>query len=127
MGVRHNVSFLMRPLGTSPVTVGWSFSRYFDFSDDELEFAAWIQPVLAALEALPPPVEVDEPVLDDRRQRAGLTVRELDVLTLLAGGMTAAAIARARRISPRTVHKHLENAYGKLGVADRLVGVAHAG
>jgi DNA-binding NarL/FixJ family response regulator len=39
--------------------------------------------------------------------------------------MTADAIGRARRVSVRTVRKHLENAYGKLGVHDRLQAVAY--
>jgi DNA-binding CsgD family transcriptional regulator len=53
-----------------------------------------------------------------------LTVREIDVLRLVAQGMTAGAIGRARQISPRTVRKHLENAYAKMGVHDRLEAVS---
>lgn len=49
-----------------------------------------------------------------------LTARERDVLTYLAGGMTARQIARRLEISAATVRKHLEHAYAKLGVHDRL-------
>ncbi|MDN5852579.1 MAG: LuxR C-terminal-related transcriptional regulator [Actinomycetia bacterium] len=49
-----------------------------------------------------------------------LTLRERDVLTHLAGGMTARQIARQLAISDTTVRKHLEHAYAKLGVHDRL-------
>ena len=49
-----------------------------------------------------------------------LTTRERDVLTHLAGGMTARQIARQLAISDTTVRKHLEHAYAKLGVHDRL-------
>jgi DNA-binding CsgD family transcriptional regulator len=52
-----------------------------------------------------------------------VTGRELEVLALIAGGLTAVAVARRCRISTRTVHKHLENAYGKLGCHDRLTAV----
>ena len=52
-----------------------------------------------------------------------LTARERVVLTLLSEGMTAVAIAHRLGISPRTVHKHLENIYVKLGVSDRLSAV----
>jgi DNA-binding CsgD family transcriptional regulator len=55
-----------------------------------------------------------------------LTVREQDVLELVAAGLTAAAIARRFRISVRTVHKHLENAYRKLGCANRVSAVLAA-
>jgi DNA-binding CsgD family transcriptional regulator len=55
-----------------------------------------------------------------------LTSREIEVLRLAALGMTAQAIARALWISPRTVGKHLENAYAKLDVHDRISALARA-
>lgn len=53
-------------------------------------------------------------------------MREREVLALLATGAKAARIARQLRISDRTVHKHLENVYAKLGVHDRLAAVLRA-
>jgi DNA-binding CsgD family transcriptional regulator len=47
---------------------------------------------------------------------AGLTAREAEVLSALARGATASQVARELQISPRTVHKHLEHVYRKLGV-----------
>jgi DNA-binding CsgD family transcriptional regulator len=58
--------------------------------------------------------------------RAPLTARELGVLELVATGLTATAVARRCGISVRTVHKHLENVYRKLGCADRLSAVLAA-
>ena len=55
-----------------------------------------------------------------------LTVRELTVLGLVADGLTAAAAARRLAVAPGTVHKHLQNAYRKLGVRDRLGAVLRA-
>ncbi|MCE3554846.1 LuxR C-terminal-related transcriptional regulator [Pseudonocardia sp. RS11V-5] len=55
-----------------------------------------------------------------------LTPRERAVLGLLAEGLTAGAIARRLDIAERTVHKHLERCYSKLGVADRLTAVLAA-
>ncbi|MFC5232749.1 response regulator transcription factor [Pseudonocardia zijingensis] len=55
-----------------------------------------------------------------------LTPRELAVLAVLADGLTAAAIGRKLLITERTVHKHLERLYTKLGVGDRLAAVLRA-
>ncbi len=57
------------------------------------------------------------------RSGRGLTPTERHVLHLLSQGLSARQIARTRGISPRTVHKHLENVYAKLGCHDRLVAV----
>jgi DNA-binding NarL/FixJ family response regulator len=56
----------------------------------------------------------------------GLSPREVDVLQLLARGMTDAEIADALFISPRTVHGHLNSIYGKLDVSSRTAAVARA-
>jgi DNA-binding CsgD family transcriptional regulator len=55
-----------------------------------------------------------------------LTGRELAVLRLLVRGLTAEAMARRLGCSPRTVSKHLERLYRKLGVGDRLMAVEQA-
>lgn len=55
-----------------------------------------------------------------------LTPRQVAVLGLVARGFTAAAVARRLGISERTVHKHLEQIYARLGVSDRLSAVLRA-
>jgi DNA-binding NarL/FixJ family response regulator len=45
---------------------------------------------------------------------------------MLAAGSTAEGIAARLAISPRTVHKHQENLYRKLGACDRLSAVLSA-
>ena len=42
------------------------------------------------------------------------------MLLLVANGFTAAAAARRLAISPRTVEKHIEHIYAKIGVADKV-------
>jgi DNA-binding CsgD family transcriptional regulator len=52
-----------------------------------------------------------------------LTVQERRVLQQVAAGLTNAEIAERMFIAPCTVRKHLENAYRKLGVTNRLAAV----
>jgi DNA-binding CsgD family transcriptional regulator len=52
-----------------------------------------------------------------------LTCREVEVLSLVARGLTARAMAHRCGISERTVQKHLEHIYRKLGCRDRLSAV----
>lgn len=49
-----------------------------------------------------------------------LTARERDVLAILAAGKTNEEIAVVLAISPRTVQKHLEHVFDKLGVETRM-------
>jgi DNA-binding CsgD family transcriptional regulator len=58
--------------------------------------------------------------------RAGLTKRELEVLRLVADGRTNQEIARSLGISVKTVEKHLEGVYAKLGVVSRVEAAVHA-
>jgi LuxR family maltose regulon positive regulatory protein len=55
-----------------------------------------------------------------------LSQRELDVLNLMASGLTNREIADALFISPETVKKHTGSIYAKLGVGHRTGAVARA-
>ena len=92
-----------------------------DFSDEDLRVAMALQPLLALLDrqisaygVLPSPAETD------------LAGRELAVVQLLADGLTAASIGVRLGISSRTVHRHLQGAYRKLGTHDRVSAVLAA-
>jgi DNA-binding CsgD family transcriptional regulator len=66
-------------------------------------------------------------VLDEELQRrsAGLTAREVEVLQLVADGLSNAEIADRLVLSERTVHAHLRSIFDKLGVNSRTAA-AHA-
>jgi DNA-binding CsgD family transcriptional regulator len=57
---------------------------------------------------------------------AGLTSREVEVLGLVATGMTNAQVAQRLFLSPRTVHRHLNSIYHKLGVRSRTAATRFA-
>jgi HD-GYP domain-containing protein (c-di-GMP phosphodiesterase class II) len=61
---------------------------------------------------------------------AGLTAREVEVLALVARGLTTRAIADQLVISPKTADSHIQHIYTKIGVSTRgaaaLFAVQHA-
>ena len=54
----------------------------------------------------------------------GITKRELEVLSLLAEGLSNAAIGERLHISPNTVRNHVQNLLAKLGASSRLEAVS---
>jgi DNA-binding NarL/FixJ family response regulator len=55
-----------------------------------------------------------------------LTARELEVLRLVAQGLTNAQVARALTVTPRTINAHLTSIYGKLDVTSRAGAIRYA-
>jgi LuxR family maltose regulon positive regulatory protein len=81
--------------------------------------AARAREVLRELGAPPPP----------RRARARaelLTPREIEILRLVSEGLTDGAIAARLVLSKHTVHRHIQNAYARLGCSSRASAVAKA-
>ena len=76
----------------------------------------------------------DVMLLDDHRLGAtllalaglGLSARQAEVLLQVARGRTNAQVASVLHVSPRTVQKHLENIYDRLGVRSRAAATARA-
>ena len=60
------------------------------------------------------------------RDRLGLTAREAEVLLWLGRGKSNRDIAEILVMSPRTVNKHLEGVFAKLGVENRASAAALA-
>jgi NarL family two-component system response regulator LiaR len=58
--------------------------------------------------------------------RAVLTPRELEVIALVARGLSNKAIARELGISEKTVKTHVSNLLGKLGLTDRTQAALYA-
>ena len=56
----------------------------------------------------------------------GLSPRELEVVQLVAAGLSNQAIAAELVLSEKTVARHLSNIFGKLGVSSRTAAAAYA-
>jgi DNA-binding NarL/FixJ family response regulator len=59
-------------------------------------------------------------------QYDGLTRREVEVLRMVAIGVAYKQVARALRISPKTVRTHVSHIYDKLAIGDRAQVVRYA-
>jgi ATP/maltotriose-dependent transcriptional regulator MalT len=85
-----------------------------------LEHAAYAQTVL---DRFPSPPALSQPV-----SQAGLaeplTEREIEVLRLMADGLTYEAMAQRLFVSVNTVRYHVKNLYGKLGTGSRAAAIA---
>lgn len=77
-----------------------------------------LRSMFGASTTTPPAAPDDQPLIE------GLSVRELEVLALLAEGMTNREIAQQLVISVSTVKVHTRNIYGKLDVSNRTQAVA---
>jgi len=113
--VEHQLA--IRLPGPDEQVIGVALSRSGrDFSDQDRALLSVLRaPLIAALLRA-----------RSRRQAgsAGLTDREIAIMRLVAAGRTNSAIAHELQLSPRTVAKHLEHVYRKLGVSSRAAAVA---
>lgn len=132
-------SYLLRPMATRhQLTIltarmmprsgqCWAINRSGqDFTEHDLGIARQLQPLLRILDRVVGTGGYDHDRHSDMVAHLHLTRREIEILHYVSTGLTADAIGRLLRISGRTVRKHLENAYEKLGCHDRLIAVDRA-
>jgi DNA-binding NarL/FixJ family response regulator len=93
-----------------------------DFTPAGVRLLARLRPLLARrvrqldIDRLVPSTRLADP--------AGLTCRQREILSLVGTGMTDLAIGRRLGCSPRTIDKHLEHIYRRLGVTNRTAATA---
>jgi len=115
IGIRHTMAV---PIYIDQrLLVSFVFNRAGSaFGDRELQLAETVRPHLANLYRL-----AGAPV-----SGAPLTPREREVLDWVAAGKTSRDIAAILGASPRTIEKHLERIYDKLGVETRTAAAMRA-
>jgi len=101
-------------LGEKPFAAAWAQGRTMT---PEQALAAEGQPLLST----PTPSARPAATSPD-----GLTAREVEVLRLLAQGLTDAQMAEQLVLSLHTVHAHLRTIYSKLGVTSRSAATRYA-
>lgn len=111
-GVQDRVAVRFRN-GRDAVSEIWFDRKRHEFTDDEVARIVLLTPVLQRLLCQRPTPHLP----------AALTVQERRVLVLVATGMSNAEVASHLFVSVGTVRKHLEHAYRKLGVHNRMAAV----
>ena len=94
-----------------------------DVATDEL--VAAIEAAAAGQTVLSPSM-TERMVATLRTRRAGLSARELEVVRLVAEGLSNRQVAKRLFVSEATVKTHLNHAYTKLGVDSRTAAIAAA-
>jgi DNA-binding CsgD family transcriptional regulator len=119
LGIDRQIAVLSGRPGAASVQA-WTVGRmHRDFTDTETGLLHRVQPMLRLLEKAYGGTG-GLPDTDRCAAAYSLTDREVEILSLLAKGLTGAAVGHLLGISPRTVGKHLEHAYAKLGCTNRI-------
>jgi DNA-binding NarL/FixJ family response regulator len=82
--------------------------------------------VAAVVSRLPAPADPENLAPGDGKPPDGLTIREAEVLSLLASGLSNAEIAQRLYLSHATVKTHINRIFAKTGVRDRAQAVRYA-
>lgn len=81
---------------------------------------------LSLHDAFTPSAIEDAAMIEDLRSRLPLTAREGEVMLWISRGKTTLEMGEILGISPRTVDKHLEQIYRKVGVETRAAAAVTA-
>ena len=114
----HSVAAARAQLGEKAFAAAWSQGRVMT---PEQALAARAMPATSM-----PARPTATPPMKSPPYPAGLSAREMEVLRLVAQGLTDAQVAEQLVISPRTVNTHLTSIYGKIGVSTRSAATRYA-
>jgi LuxR family maltose regulon positive regulatory protein len=102
------------------VDLGPSMLRLLHLARDRGVMPAYVESLVEAFGDNPGSIATPGNLVDP------LSPREIDVLRLMASGLSNREIGEALFVSPETVKKHSGNIYGKLGVRGRVEAVTRA-
>ncbi len=118
-GYEHNVATLRTALGNASFTALWAEGQ--TIPPEEITTYA-LEEREATPETTPTPTLLPTPTT----YPGGLSEREVDVLRLVAAGLTNAQAAEKLVVSPFTINAHLRSIYSKLGITSRSAVIRFA-
>jgi DNA-binding CsgD family transcriptional regulator len=141
LGLEHQIAFTLPHAPGRLMALALSRAHQ-DFSDQERDLLDSARPFLiqtyrnaiehsGLLEELRIrqrgwPLPLEEPALANALASRGVTAREAEVLSWVATGRSNRAVAELINVSERTVQKHVQRCFSKLGVHTRAEAVSLA-
>ena len=119
----RSVAATRAQLGEKPFAAAWARGRTMT---PEQALAAQGRTSVPTATPIPPADTSAPPAKSPTTYPAGLTAREVEVLRLLAQGLTSAQIAEQLMIGVVTVNFHVRSIYSKLGVTSRSAATRYA-
>jgi len=110
------VALACAQLGDEAFSAAWAAGAALSL-DQAIAFA--LEPVAEVPTPGPALAATPKPAIAAAEYPAGLTAREVEVLRLVAQGLTDAQVAERLVVSVHTIHAHLRSIYGKLEVTSR--------
>lgn len=96
------------------------------YSEEEVDSARILQPVIAGClrQAVVMEKLGEDPLSEEAMRERGLTPREAQIFSRLAAGATSQAVGQDLDISVRTVEKHVQNIYARIGARNRSEAIS---
>jgi NarL family two-component system response regulator LiaR len=123
--IEHSVELYSALVAILFVTFGIWLGLRITRSRETIRETVVVREVLVPVEAPAPFVPSSVPFAPNtaHQQTLGITARELEILTLVAGGFSNREIATQLFVSENTVKTHCARAFDKLGAARRTQAV----
>jgi predicted ATPase/DNA-binding CsgD family transcriptional regulator/TolA-binding protein len=118
----HNVAVARAHLGEEAFTAAWEAGKAFSLTDALALALGELSPDVPRIAAPSPAEGVSQPA----EPGSTLTPREIEVLQLVAAGLTNAGIASHLHVSINTVRTHLASIFDKINVKTRGAAVRYA-
>ena len=121
VGYEQAVTTIRAQLGEQAFTTAWTQGRTLSPEQVLATRGQGVLPASTCKEQSSSPTTVSPARYPD-----GLTAREVEVLRVVAQGLTNEQVAERLVISPRTVDTHLTSIYSKIGVSSRVAATRYA-
>jgi predicted ATPase/DNA-binding CsgD family transcriptional regulator/Tfp pilus assembly protein PilF len=121
---RHALT-IEEQIGAAALASAWAEGRGMTIEEAVVLALAPSSEYTATL-PVPEPAPEPKPIQPPEQPKTALTARELEILRLVAEGLSNRVIAERLVLSEKTIHRHIANIFDKLDVTTRAAAAAFA-